>query len=256
MYKGIKSKYLYSGVNFMLKIAIYDREKFFQEKTKNILENYLNRINIIFKIDTFDSENDFNTIISDDFCYDVIYISSEYYDSNFIDIVNKLRNKECKTYIIFVTSCIDYLIEGYKLDVIRYIEKNDDNYNKSVCESIDAVINKIGINKQYFKFIEEKKYIPVEDILYVESKLHKLYFYVQEKEICVYTIYNKLDDVEKILINYNFLRIHQSYLVNVKYIKEIKNYMVILKNEIKLVIPKSKYKRVKNMYYQYKNKKE
>ena len=39
-------------------------------------------------------------------------------------------------------------------------------------------------------------------------------------------MYEKLDVVEKRLCNYDFCRIHKSFLVNMKYVQEIERYAV------------------------------
>ena len=57
-----------------------------------------------------------------------------------------------------------------------------------------------------------------------------------------YTQYTTLNKVENNFPKTQFVRIHQSYLVNLKYIKYIKNYKAILKNGLELSIPKSSIK--------------
>ena len=50
--------------------------------------------------------------------------------------------------------------------------------------------------------------------------------------------------------NYGFLRIHKSYLVNVKYIKQIINYAAVLQDGRELPIPREKIKLVKEKYFE------
>ena len=51
---------------------------------------------------------------------------------------------------------------------------------------------------------------------------------------------------------FDFLRIHHSFLVNLKHVKSVRNYKVILSNNQKLMIPKARYKDVKNAFIAYK----
>ena len=68
----------------------------------------------------------------------------------------------------------------------------------------------------------------------------------------IYTMYGTLNELEKEMKEFRFVRIHQSYLVNLKHIKEIKDYQVILSNNEQLVIPKARYRKVKDTFISYK----
>lgn len=67
----------------------------------------------------------------------------------------------------------------------------------------------------------------------------------------IYTMYATLNDIEKDLENTGFIRIHQSFLVNLKYIINILRYKAILSNGEELVIPKARYKEVKDSFIAY-----
>lgn len=54
------------------------------------------------------------------------------------------------------------------------------------------------------------------------------------------------------MMEYKFIRIHQSFLVNLKHIKSITGYGVILNNNQKLVVPRARYKDVKSAFIAYK----
>ena len=60
------------------------------------------------------------------------------------------------------------------------------------------------------------------------------------------------DELEKELQGNDFIRIHQSYLVNMKHIEKVSRYEALLKNGIKLEIPKARYKFVEETFVSYK----
>lgn len=62
-------------------------------------------------------------------------------------------------------------------------------------------------------------------------------------------MYDRLDRIENTLMNFPFIRIHKSYLVNYNCISEIGNYRVTLKSGDILPIPRDKYKKIKEQYY-------
>ena len=60
------------------------------------------------------------------------------------------------------------------------------------------------------------------------------------------------DELEKELQGNDFIRIHQSYLVNMKHIEKVSRYEALLNNGIKLEIPKARYKFVEETFVSYK----
>ena len=85
-------------------------------------------------------------------------------------------------------------------------------------------------------------------LLYIESNLHRLEFHVMEDDETVYTMYEILNVMDDMLSENGFIRTHQSYLVNVKCIKNVVRYKVILTNGVELSIPKVRYTEVKKKF--------
>ena len=54
-----------------------------------------------------------------------------------------------------------------------------------------------------------------------------------------------LDVLEERLKAYGFLRVHQSYLVNIRHIRSINNYVLALDTGEEMKVPKARYKQVK-----------
>jgi DNA-binding LytR/AlgR family response regulator len=61
------------------------------------------------------------------------------------------------------------------------------------------------------------------DIVYLSSELRYVRVHTTNNE---FTCIGKLDDYENRLANYGFLRCHQSYLINMKFIESIKNKVI------------------------------
>ena len=118
---------------------------------------------------------------------------------------------------------------------------------------MEAIIDSLNYNivKRTFDFKEGAKEISLERLLYIESNLHKLEFHVMEDAMQVYTMYETLNVIENRLAENDFVRIHQSYLVNMKYVKNIVRYKVVLTNRVELAIPKARYSYVKRRFITY-----
>lgn len=99
-----------------------------------------------------------------------------------------------------------------------------------------------------FPFVEGDTLLLVDDIIYIETNRHKNLFYTKNG---VYRIYRKLGDIEKDLAGMDFVRIHQSFLVNMQYIEKISSYVMRLTTGEELSVPKSRYQYVKKEYMRY-----
>lgn len=238
----------------MIKIAICDDEKIFRNSIKNMVESYLNTKNILSKIDVYSSGENFlkeNSIEK----YDIIFLDINMKEINGIEIAKKMRQVCKRAFLVFVTAFIDYSLEGYKVDAIRYIIKDNESLKDALYESMDAIFDEMSRRdlKLRFEFIEGIKVVSVDKIIYVESNLHKLMFYIKEGERKrIFTLYSTLNKIEENFSKKQFIRIHQSYLVNVRYIANIKNYKAILLDGTEFSIPKSRYKDVKDIFISYK----
>lgn len=114
----------------------------------------------------------------------------------------------------------------------------------------DAIIDKMNYSviKRKFDFKEGRKEIVLDRLLYIESNLHRLEFHVMEDDETVYTMYKILNVMDDMLSENGFIRTHQSHLVNVKCIKNVARYKVILTNGVELPIPKARYTEVKKKF--------
>lgn len=237
----------------MFKVAVCDDEKYFREQIKEILEEYLKNRGCVFEIDTFCSGEEFIDLGIEMVKYNAVFLDINMDEMDGITTAKNIRDNSKDVFIVFVTAFVNYTIEGYKVDAIRYILKNNFTLKDSVCECIDAILQKMSyvVTHMDFAFNEGKKKISLDRLLYIESNLHKLEFYIMEDELVKYTLYDKLDNIDELLKKNDFLRIHQSFLVNLKHIKKVSRYMVILNNGIELRVPKVRYKEVEGAFVAY-----
>ena len=238
----------------MLRIAVCDDESYFSQLIKKYIETFLWKKELEFRIDIFNSGEELLEIGSELINYNIFFLDIDMEKINGVRVAQKIREYGFESYIVFVTAYIDYSLEGYKVDAIRYLLKNNLNFEATIHECMEAIFEKMNyvVSKKIFSFNEGEKKVALERILYIESRLHKLEFHIIEEEMKIYTMYGTLNELEKEMKEFRFVRIHQSYLVNLKHIKEIKDYQVILSNNEQLVIPKARYRKVKDTFISYK----
>ena len=238
----------------MFNIAICDDEEYFRKYIKKLILKYLEHKGINYRIDVFKSGKKLIELGAEVSQYEMIFLDINMEEINGIETARKIRKFTHEAQIIFVTAHITYALEGYKVNAFRYLLKDDEYLENKISECIETVISNMNYKEvQYiFKFLEGKKKIILDNIFYVESNLHKLKFNVFKNKENRYSMYEKLDIIEELLKKHGFCRIHKSYLVNLKYIENIKRYQVTLSNGNILNIAKPRYKTVEYEYSSYK----
>lgn len=233
----------------MLQIAICDDERFYREKLGRLLKQYLQKHNLPYAIAEFVSGEEFLGQCPNRVKYDIVFLDISMEKMDGVQTAQQIRAFHSDTSIVFVTAFIDYALEGYKVDAVRYILK--ESPDDAIAECMDAILRKRKTAQIAFPFPEGEKKLYTENILYVESRKHRAVFFYMEKEIVSYQIYEKLDVVEERLSGCGFLRIHKSYLVNMKHIRKISNYLAFLDTGEELPVPRTKYQKVKEEFVAY-----
>lgn len=237
----------------MFRIAICDDESLFAEELKELLSGYMMEKGLVFEIDIYGSGEALIELGIEVIKYTAVFLDINMEKIDGIKAAEKIREVSREVFIVFVTAFVNYSLEGYRLDVVRYLLKGNVDFPSMVNECVDALVDKLSysVTKREFDFKEGKREISLERLLYVESNLHKLEFHVMEDDLKIYTMYETLNALESKLVAKDFVRIHQSYLVNIKYIKNVVRYKVVLTNGTELVIPKARYTYVKEQFILY-----
>lgn len=234
----------------MLQIAICDDEQFYRKKIQRLLEDYLKEHDLSYEISQFLSGKEFLEKSENKVKYDIVFMDINMDEVDGIQTAMQMRAFHSETYIVLITAFINYVLEGYKVNAIRYIMK--DTLDTAMPECMDAILQKMQVAQITFPFMEGEKRLYTDNILYVESQRHKLIFYYMEERPVNYHIYDKLDVIEQKLHGCGFLRIHKSYLVNMRHIRKISNYIAYLDSGEELPVPRLKYQAVKEEFVAYK----
>ncbi len=234
----------------MLQVAICDDEEYYREKIQSLLKQYLDKQDLKYTIQLYSSGEQFLNHYENNVKYDIVFLDISMKKLDGIQTASQIRTFHNTTFLVFVTAFIDYALEGYKVNAVRYIMK--DTLQTAIPECMNAILQKMQTAQITFSFMDGIRTLYTDNILYIESKKHKSYFYYMQSDITTFQIYEKLDCIEETLSKHNFLRIHKSYLVNMKHIRKISNYTAFLDIDEKLPIPRLRYQNVKELFIAYK----
>lgn len=96
-----------------------------------------------------------------------------------------------------------------------------------------------------FPFVEGKKTINMEEVIYIETNRHKNIFHTKAES---YSIYRKIGELQDELYGLGFMRTHQSFLVNMRYVQKISSYVLTLTTGEEFSVPKARYREVKQEF--------
>lgn len=238
----------------MIKIAVCDEEEFFMEWIEEFFTKYFRAKNICYGADIFDSE--INLLEKEELIgtYDIIFFNISMRGKIGIEVAMRIKESMGRGYLILLAESMLYAAEGYKVSAFRYLIKHDNNWEAAMEECLDTIVQQMQNveEAQVFEFLEGRKRLPIHNIIYIESNLHKLNFYVMQNGIIKYSMYEKLDVIEELLCMSEFCRIHKSFLVNLRYVDKVQRYKAILSVEKELNVAKPRYKEVENAYMLFK----
>lgn len=237
-------------VKILIKIAICDDEEYYRNRIGKLLDTYMREHDLDGVMDIFPSGKEFLKKRENIVRYDVVFMDINMDEMDGIETAMQMRKYHSDTCLVFVTAYMDYVLEGYKAEAVRYLMK--DALDTSLAECMDAVLKKLQMKSKTFSFVEGSRKLYLDNILYVESSRHKSVFTYLSSEIVQYQIYEKLDVIEKRLEGCGFLRIHKSYLVNMRHIRKISNYTAVLDSGEEFPVPRLKFRTVKESFTAYK----
>ncbi|NLM06548.1 MAG: response regulator transcription factor [Tissierellia bacterium] len=236
----------------MLKIYLCDDEDFFLDEIKKLILAFGKNKNIDIDVEAFKSGQDLISAYGKDEEVDAVFLDVDMPDMDGLETAKSLRDMAYESAIVFITQFISYALEGYRVRAVRYILKSDTQFEDSLNEALTYIINeKTRLEKRIeLPFTDGKRFIYLSKITYIESRLHNLIFHLEDGSEL--NMRGKLSSLEADFKDHYFLRIHQSYLVNLAFVDSISYCSLKLKNGDELPIPKARYRDVKDMYLKYK----
>lgn len=181
--------------------------------------------------------------------FDLIVLDMCMTPMNGMETASIIRQFDKEVPIIILTSSVEYAIEGYKINAFRYLLKPVNN--EEFLELIKEILFKLSRrNNQYFIFTNENglNKIPLENIYYFESNLRTIYLKSKEGP---FSFTGKISEIEAQLKSLGFVRVHKSYIVNLKYVCNLFREFILLENSDQILLSKHRRKEVSQQLMNY-----
>lgn len=231
----------------MLKILVADDEPVFLEKIKQMLTVYAEQMKFPVRIDGFTRDDISDFLLR---AYDIAFLDIDFGQKRGagIEIARRLRMERNDAVIIFVTNFVEYAPEGYELRAFRYLLKTD--ADEKLKPYFEEAVTQFTAKREYLTVQSggDLIHLNVDDILYLESDKHTVYVHVRNCTNSPYSCYATLQSFEQKLAPLGFLRIHKSFLVNMRWLEKLQYCEALLKDGEFLRVSEKNYAAIKKQY--------
>ncbi len=172
---------------------------------------------------------------------------------NGISLGRQLRQRSPEICLIYISAYLEFAPEGYTVNAFRYILKRDlERQLPSCLDSFLCEQARRGPKTLTIRQNRTETELPYDSIYYLESDLRKINVYGDAAHQPVCSYYGKLTDLPRELFENGFLRVGRSYVVNMKYIRQISGYQVTLRNGVELGVSRNGYAAIRGTYLEWK----
>lgn len=227
-----------------MRIAVCDDEEQYSLQVRKQIDEIYHSLDIL--TDIYDNGTD----LLEHFVktpYDVVFLDIEMPTMDGITLAKRLRDRSEEVVLIFLTGHVEYALEGYEVNALRYLTKPV--RPDKIKEVLDYVLRREQQKRfLWLKTSDGEERISVSEILYLEAQNQNIAIHTQKRE---YTVRYNIGDYEKELKADGFFRIHRGYLIALGKIKFLGKREVILEDGSSLPVSRTREKALKEALYQY-----
>lgn len=185
--------------------------------------------------------------IMDQEVIDAIFIDINMPDLNGMEFVKQMQ---VPPLVVFTTAYSEYAIEGFKVDAVDYLlkpfglqdfqraaQKVKHRYeleHRNMTEESSIVVDELDSDAMFLKSDYKTIRINISNIRYVEGMSEYLKIYLEDHKPLVVLL--SMKRLEERLPSNLFMRIHRSYIINLRKILEVNKNRVILGEDAYLPI--------------------
>ncbi len=227
-----------------MKVAVCDDEKRFRDDIAGRIDKLYSSLDVI--VDSFSNGRKLIEAF-DRKPYDLIFLDIEMPEMDGITLAKKLREKSDKVFIVFLTGHVEYALQGYEVNALRYLTKPVQE--EKLIEVMRFVSDRLTEKRQIrIKVDGEELFINVSDIIYMEAENQYIMIYTVDGN---YLVRYNISDYEKELKSDGFYKAHRSYLVSLGKVKKLSRGNVIMEGDISVPVSRSAAAGLKEALYAY-----
>lgn len=206
----------------MIKAAVCDDEKEIIVEMKTYLKEYYDNQCIVH---TFIRGSE---MLESDETYDIMFLDIDIGDMNGIHLAEKIREKNTQSKIVFVTNYTDQERRAFRVHAFDYLVKPVEKEELfTVLADLERYRNKEEQKKVWIKTNGKMVAVALDDIMYFEYERRKARMVLRND--CILLEMPFLEVIEQFSYE-EFVSPHRAFLINLKNVKEIQKYDILMEN--------------------------
>ena len=218
----------------MYKIAVCDDEEAVSEQVTNLIAEWNPAVDVV----CFSSGE---ALLENYQSYEAVFLDIDMAGMNGIETGKAIRKLDKDTKIVYLTAYRDYVSGAFGVHAFQYLLKPVNkkaiwNVLEEIFRYTKAAEKKIILD---FHTVDGSLCLPVERIYFFEYENRKIRIVTDEEQ---YYMADKIGNVAKRMAEFGFSMPHQSFVVNMFHVKNVKNQQIFLDNGMEIPLSQKKQK--------------
>lgn len=206
----------------MYKIAVCDDDTALSEKVKQFIQKWDSSI----EVDCFSSGEG---LVENYTGYQAVFLDIDMGGMNGIETGKEIRRMDKDTKIVYLTAYRDYVSGAFAVHAFQYLlkpvnKKEIENVLEEIFSYTDESEKSTILN---FKTVDGLVCLPVSEIYFFEYENRRIRIVTAAEE---YYMADKIGNVAKQMEGFGFSMPHQSFVVNMLHVKNVKNQIIYMDN--------------------------
>ena len=218
----------------MYKIAVCDDEEAVSEQVTNLIAEWNPAVDVV----CFSSGE---ALLENYQSYEAVFLDIDMAGMNGIETGKAIRRLDKDTKIVYLTAYRDYVSGAFGVHAFQYLLKPVNkkaiwNVLEEIFRYMKSAEKKIILD---FHTVDGALCLPVESIYFFEYENRKVRIVTDEEQ---YYMADKIGNVAKRMAEFGFSMPHQSFVVNMFHVKNVKNQQIFLDNGMEIPLSQKKQK--------------
>ena len=235
----------------MYRVAVCENNRHERNNIDKLCNEILSESGFPFRVTSFCGADELLCVLEENpSAFDLLILDIRMEPLSGMELARRLRAEGNRVSIIFATGYEEYLREGYDVQPIQYLLKpiTKEALHKAI--NVDLQLNHIpkAISLSYGN---KSVFLETGQIIYLESQNHKVYIWMKDE---VRSFRMSLRQAQEYLPNSQFCRCHNSFIVNMAWIRHLSHSEILLKTGQTLPVGRSYYRALQSNLVRYLNR--
>ena len=206
------------------------------------------------RLDVFSDPDTFKEHLSSGGRADIFIIGIAAHGTGSIDTVRYVRGLFPDAPVIVLSSTKNAALEAYELHVLRYLtDPNDSAELYSALDLAYLIHRAMPADTVSVRMTGETRNVNADDIVFVENNVRSMRYVLRDGSSLTGTRRNISFEefFAPLLATGRFVQSHKSFIINIRYIRSVKNTSVVMTNGVQIPISRRHIEEVQNAYSKY-----